>query len=180
MKFFKFFKRNKNKNNVTTCHDFDIHNPYYDIIKDVNLNKPMESYEYDDTVIFVPPIKKGKVIKVYDGDTITIATTLPYKKSPIYRFSVRVAGIDCPEMRTSNVNEKKCAVLAKQFTVDMVDGKIITLKNVKTEKYGRVLADVYCDDISLGDALLNARLAVKYDGKTKSTPINWLDYLHSK
>jgi hypothetical protein len=37
---------------------------------------------------FVPPVTGGKVIKVYDGDTITIATTLPYPDSPLYKFRV--------------------------------------------------------------------------------------------
>jgi len=34
----------------------------------------------------VPPIKHGRVIKVYDGDTITVAARMPYPKSPLYRF----------------------------------------------------------------------------------------------
>ena len=46
----------------------------------------------------------------------------------------------------------------------------------ETEKYGRILADVICDGESLGELLLNARLAVKYDGGKKETPTNWLKY----
>uniref|UniRef100_A0A6C0BXJ5 Uncharacterized protein n=1 Tax=viral metagenome TaxID=1070528 RepID=A0A6C0BXJ5_9ZZZZ len=42
---------------------------------------------------FIPPITEGRVIKCYDGDTITIAAFLPYKASPLYKFSVRLAGI---------------------------------------------------------------------------------------
>ncbi len=45
---------------------------------------------------FVPPVSRGRVIKVYDGDTITIAAYLPYRKSKLYKFSVRPAGIHCP------------------------------------------------------------------------------------
>ena len=43
---------------------------------------------------FVPPISEGMVVKVYDGDTITIVSQLPYPSSPYYRFSVRLNGID--------------------------------------------------------------------------------------
>ena len=54
---------------------------------------------WKDTMPFIPPISGGVVIKVYDGDTITIASKLPYKKSPLYRFSVRMNGIDAPELK---------------------------------------------------------------------------------
>jgi len=42
---------------------------------------------WNETIPFVPPITNGYVIKVYDGDTITIASKLPYINSPLYRFS---------------------------------------------------------------------------------------------
>ena len=53
-----------------------------------------------DLPLFIPPLKTGKVIKVYDGDTITIASRVPgLYNSPIYKFSVRLNGIDSPEMK---------------------------------------------------------------------------------
>jgi endonuclease YncB( thermonuclease family) len=52
------------------------------------------------------------------------------------------------------------------------------LKNVKTEKYGRLLADVYIDQIHLNDYLLKKRLAVVYDGGTKNCPKNWMEYYY--
>ena len=58
----------------------------------------LEEVNYEDTIPFIPPITHGKVIKVYDGDTITIAALLPYENSKLYRFSVRINGIDCPEI----------------------------------------------------------------------------------
>ena len=67
----------------------------------LNRNKVSLAYltdiKYEDTVEFTFPITEGKVIKVYDADTITIASKLPYKESPIYRLSVRLNGIDAPE-----------------------------------------------------------------------------------
>ena len=56
---------------------------------------------------FVVPVKEGKVIKVYDGDTITVQFKLPYKSSPLYKISVRLNGIDCPELKTKNDVEKQ-------------------------------------------------------------------------
>lgn len=136
----------------------------------------LQNVVYKDTTPFVPPITGGKVIKVYDGDTITIASKLPFQESPLYRFSVRILGIDCPEMRTKNATEKECAKLAKKKIVEMAMGKIVELKNVQLEKYGRILADVFCDGVSLGDSLCECNLAVKYDGGTKHVPEDWMVY----
>lgn len=132
--------------------------------------------KYEDTEPFIPPITHGKVIKVYDGDTITIAAMLPYEDSILYRFSVRINGIDCPEMRTKDKDEKKCALMAKSVIMEKAMDKIVLLENMQIEKYGRILADVICDGESLGDILLNARLAIKYNGGTKKPPDNWIKY----
>lgn len=136
----------------------------------------LDDVNYEDTQPFIPPITHGKVIKVYDGDTITIAAMLPYEDSIVYRFSVRINGIDCPEIRTKDKNEKSCAIMAKNLIMEKAMDKTVSLENVQTEKYGRLLADVICDGESLGELLLNARLAVKYDGGKKETPTNWLKY----
>ncbi len=140
----------------------------------------LDNISYNDTIPFIPPITQGKVIKVYDGDTITIASKLPFAESPLYRFSVRINGIDCPEMRTKNTDEKQCAKLAKQKVIDLCLNKIVKLENVKLEKYGRILADVLCENDSIGDSLCTCNLAVKYDGGTKVVPDNWMEYYNSK
>lgn len=122
---------------------------------------------------FIPPVKKGRVIKVYDGDTITVAAYLPMRKSKLYKFSVRLARIDCPELKTQNKAEKEVAIIARDFVSNLILNSMVTLKDVKTEKYGRLLADViYCDQ-SISDLLLKERLAVLYDGGTKNAPKNW-------
>ena len=54
--------------------------------------------------------------------------------------------------------------------------KVVTLKNIGTEKYGRLLADVYLDDLYINDWLIRERYAVKYDGGTKKRPKSWLKY----
>ena len=116
------------------------------------------------------------VKSVYDGDTITIASKLPYTSSPLYRFSVRLNGIDCPEIKGKDYNEKQCAQIAKEEMSNLILNKIVTLKNVKTEKYGRILADVYIDELHLNNHLIQKRLAVVYDGGTKISPKNWMEY----
>ena len=135
-----------------------------------------DNIEWKDTIPFVAPINQGRCIKVYDGDTITIASKLPYKHSPIYRFSVRLNGIDTPEIKGKDEDEKKCAVLARDALKDLIVGRKVELRNVQTEKYGRILAEVYCDNINLNEWMVNQRFAVKYDGGTKVSPKSWMEY----
>ena len=139
-----------------------------------------ENITWNDTIPFIPPIEKGVVIKVYDGDTITIASKLPYENSPLYRFSVRLNGIDCPEIKGKTEEENQCAQLAKNELSNLILNKMVILKNTKTEKYGRILADVFVEinerNIHVNKHMLDKKLAVVYDGKTKKSPENWLDY----
>jgi endonuclease YncB( thermonuclease family) len=123
---------------------------------------------------FQPHVKFGKVIKVYDGDSITIAAK-PYENYPIYRFSIRLNGIDTPELRTHNEEEKKHGYIARDALKDKILDKIVVLKNVNSEKYGRILADVYLDDENICDWMLTQGYAVKYDGGTKIIPKEWLE-----
>lgn len=124
------------------------------------------------SIQFVPPITEGDVIHVYDGDTITIVSKLPYDASPLYRFSVRLAGIDSPEIKGKTEKEKALAQEAKNALQDLILHKMIRLRNVKTEKYGRILADVYIGELHVNQWLLDNKYAVKYLGGTKS---NWVN-----
>ena len=136
--------------------------------------------KWEDTVEFTFPITGGKVIKVYDADTITIATRLPFNDSPLYRLSVRLNGIDAPEIKGKDVSdeEKEAAIIARDVVSKMILHKYVVLKNIQTEKYGRLLADVYIDNINLNEYLITHRYAVKYDGGKKIKPESWLKYMN--
>jgi len=140
-------------------------------------NNAMEDSETP--IPFVIPITSGKVIKVYDGDTITIQFRLPYKESPLYKISVRLNGLDCPELKTKNLIEKQCSQIAKQKVSDLLFGQTVEFKNVSMEKYGRLLADVYFKGKSVNQWLLDNHLAVGYDGGTKKAPDDWMIYHNS-
>jgi micrococcal nuclease len=134
--------------------------------------------KWEDTVEFTFPIFGGRVIKVYDADTITIASKLPYEQSPMYRLSVRLNGIDTPEIKGKGVSEeeKECAKLARDHVADLVLNRFVRLENIQSEKYGRILADVYIGDMHLNELLIKERYAVKYDGGTKKKPESWIKY----
>ena len=133
----------------------------------------LQDADWDNTVPFVPPVTRGKVIKVYDGDTITIASKLPYKSSQMYRFSVRLRGIDSPEIKSKSLAEKDLAMNSKMALSNLILEKNVDLKNISTEKYGRILADVYIDNVNVNTWMLENKLALPYDGGKKTRPPEW-------
>lgn len=158
-------KNGKDDNFITleTIKSLHIHMEHLDLIT------------YSNTVPFVPPITVGKVIKVYDGDTFTLASTLPHTIEPIYRFSVRLNGVDTPEIKGKSKTEKELAKKARDALSNLIMNKVITLKNVSTEKYGRILADVYVGDLFVNEWMIQQKYAVSYDGGTKHIPDEWSD-----
>lgn len=136
-----------------------------------------QSHQYP---IYIPPIKSGRVIKVYDGDTITIVSRIPNSRDKsMYKFSIRLNGIDTPEIKTKNEDEKKIAKLAKSTLYHKIYNKQVILKNVQLEKYGRLLCEVFLNDLHLNQWLLDQRLAVPYDGGTKNIPESWEKYYNN-
>jgi len=157
---FSIFKRGKNNEKIITQ----------------NYMEDGNDIKWEDTIEFTFPIEGGRVIKVYDGDTITIASKLPFNESPLYRLSVRLNGIDTPEIKGKTEDEKLAAKQTRDALADLILNKYITLKNIQTEKYGRILADVYFGDVHLNEWLIKEKYAVKYDGGTKKSPTSWLKY----
>ena len=142
----------------------------------MNYTEDGNDIKWDDTVEFTFPIFGGRVIKVYDGDTITIASKMPFADSPLYRLSVRLNGIDTPEIKGKTEDEKTAAKQARDALSRLILHKKVTLRNVQNEKYGRILADVYVDNVCINEWLIKERYAVKYDGGTKQIPSSWLKY----
>ncbi len=146
-----------------------------DVLHFTNLN-----VDWKDTIPFVPPVGDCLCIKVYDGDTITVASKMPWSESPLYRFSVRLNGIDTPEIKGKDEAEKRIAVKARDALGEKILQKQLMLKNVTTEKYGRLLADVYCNGVHLNKWMIDQRYAVEYDGGTKNSPANLETFHNSK
>ena len=140
--------------------------------------KNLDKHNWKNTQPFVPNVKYGKVIKVYDGDTITIVSK-PYRREPPYRFTIRLNHIDCPEMNSKDDNEWEAAHIVQEQLSHKILNKYVTIKNRSIEKYGRLLCDVYLKNECINDWLLENRYAVKYEGKKKSVPVNWMNYLEN-
>ena len=127
----------------------------------------LQNTTYENTIPFIPPVSKGKVVKVYDGDTITVASKILGSKK-IYRFSVRLNGIDAPEIKGKTQEEKNAAIISRDVLREKILGEIVLLKDVKTEKYGRLLAIVYLNNINMNEWMLTNNYAIPYDGGKKT------------
>ena len=133
-----------------------------------------KNLDYKTLPHFIPPINSGRVVKVYDGDTITVASKINgLKKSPIYKFQIRLNGIDTPEIKTKNQEEKEIALKIRDILSDKILGKDIVLKNIQTEKYGRLLCEIYLNKIHINQWLIDQKYAVPYKGGKKNSPESW-------
>lgn len=121
---------------------------------------------------FVPDICRGLVVSVYDGDTLTVAAR-HNRQGPVYRFSVRLHGIDTPEIRGVSASETAAALAARDMLRSLVLRKPVTLNVKGLDKYGRLLANVIHDEHGdMSNVLLESGYAVHYDGGKRG---NWGD-----
>jgi endonuclease YncB( thermonuclease family) len=109
-----------------------------------------------------------KIVRVVDGDTIDVDVDLGWS---IWRCGerIRLYGIDTPECRTRDAEEKAAGILAKEFVEDALHvGGIYRLQTKEKGKFGRYLGTIYLtDDTSINAALVKERLAVPYFGQSK-------------
>ena len=116
-----------------------------------------------------------KIVKVIDGDTTDVDIDLGFGVW-LKKQRIRFYGIDTPESRTRDLEEKKYGLAAKAFVeAHMPVGSIRTLTTVKdkTGKYGRILGkfkayDSYTDAwVNLNQLLIIKHHAVEYHGQSK-------------
>jgi len=110
-----------------------------------------------------------QVNRVVDGDTIDVDLDLGF--DIIYKCRVRLYGIDTPESRTRNKDEKVRGKLAAKFLKDAIsNGKNVILQTQLKDskgKFGRVLASVVVDGININQRMVTNHLAVRYEGQSK-------------
>ena len=129
-----------------------------------------------------PPSRKScynfrvtEINRVVDGDTIDVTIDLGfdlYKKE-----RVRVAGIDTPEKRTRDLEEKALGIDATNYLKEKLEETIAGDEEltIRTElkggmgKYGRLLGWLYIgeDSVSINETMINEGYAWAYDGGTK-------------
>ena len=129
-----------------------------------------------------------RLLDVHDGDTIAVAMDV---FGAVWQFSIRLVGIDAPEMTSHDVETKKKAEMARMRLLKLLAPDVKALEKHMTrgemqaslqkgppvmirisckgmDKYGRVLADVFCHDSqNSSQVLLSEGLVQRYDGGTK-------------
>ena len=130
----------------------------------------------------VPPSRKScynfrvtEIVKVLDGDTIDVLIDLGFDLFKKER--VRIAGVDTPEKRTRDLEEKALGIDATNWLKEKLDSTIAgdDELTIRTElvggvgKYGRLLGWLYIGDseLSLNEAMITEGYAWAYDGGTK-------------
>ena len=112
---------------------------------------------------------KAKVIKVVDGDTIDVDLDLGFGIW-LRGERVRLYGIDTPESRTSDKEEKKYGKAAAAFLKKWITAGGVKIKTHKGEdrgKFGRILGEVWCFDTNVNQKMIEEGHAVEYHGQSK-------------
>lgn len=121
-----------------------------------------------------PYIFTATVSKIVDGDTIYV-TDINLGFGIVHRgdngcgICLRLNGIDTPESRTRNLEEKRYGLAAKAFVKAFCPvGSKVTLRTYEKGKYGRWLADIKVGNKWLCKELISHHHAVAYYGQNKS------------
>ena len=110
-------------------------------------------------------LTSDQIAEVYDGDTFKI--NLP-QQVPIFgdKLSIRLAGVDTPEMKGTSDEVKALAKQARELTEKALqNADQIELRNPQRGKYFRIVSEVWIDGESLADLLKEKDLAKDYDGE---------------
>ena len=110
-----------------------------------------------------------KVRRVVDGDTVDIDIDLGFSHW-IHGERIRLDGIDTPECRTRDDEEKYFGNLAKDYVLEWIErnGPDLRVKTTYKDKYGRYLRQIISrSDEVLNESLVENHLAVPYEGQSK-------------
>ena len=113
---------------------------------------------------------KAKLDRIIDGDTVDANIDLGFDISVHKR--IRLAGIDSPESRTRDLEEKEKGLASKARLEELLKSGEFTLESKEVGKYGRVLGVLLVDDvnnnfINVNQTLVEEGYAVEYWGGKK-------------
>jgi len=113
-----------------------------------------------------------EVTRVVDGDTVDVDIDLGfgmcYKKQ-----RVRLMGIDTPESRTRDLEEKFYGKQSKKFLSSVLKDKVVTLLSHDKGKFGRIIGELFVegDDMSVNQLMIRENHAVPYFGQSKDDTV---------
>ncbi|QZI94438.1 nuclease-like protein [Methylophilales phage Melnitz EXVC044M] len=114
-----------------------------------------------------------KVVKIVDGDTVDVDIDLGFGVW-LKKERIRMFGIDTPESRTRDLDEKKYGLMAKEFITKLLDdegGIVLKTRKDAEGKYGRILGELWRTtdfaDRSINQIMIEKHHAVSYHGQSK-------------
>ena len=117
-----------------------------------------------------PFVYKATIERVIDGDTIDVTLDLGFSVK-LHKQRVRLAGIDTPESRTRNLEEKALGLKAKKRLTELCVGSF-KIKSLGKGKYGRILGIPYTElDEDVCEILVLEGHAVEYWGGSKNAKV---------
>ena len=117
-----------------------------------------------------PFVYNATLERIIDGDTIDVTLDLGFNVK-LHNQRCRLAGIDTPESRTKNLEEKALGLKAKERLKELCIGSF-KIQSLGTGKYGRILAIPYTEDNQdVCQMLVSEGHAVEYWGGTKTGKI---------
>ena len=112
---------------------------------------------------------KATMVKIVDGDTVDVSIDLGFDIH--YNSRVRLYGINTPESRTRDLEEKKRGLAAKDRVKELCPvGSTVTIKTTKDGrgKFGRILGEIFIEDVNINQQLVAEGHAVEYFGGKKT------------
>jgi len=110
-----------------------------------------------------------KIVKVIDGDTTDVDIDLGFGVW-LKKQRIRFYGVDTPESRTSDKEEKVYGLMAKEFVQKHLPLDSIQILRTRKDgkgKYGRILGEFVVNDTTLNQLLIDTHNAVAYYGQSK-------------
>ena len=114
-----------------------------------------------------------KIVKIIDGDTVYVDIDLGFGVW-LHKERIRMYGIDTPESRTRDLEEKKYGLAAKEFLTNMLDddgGIVLKTHKDGKGKFGRILGELWRTtdfaDQSINEYMIEKHHAVRYMGQSK-------------
>ena len=108
---------------------------------------------------------KAKLDIVVDGDTVDANINLGFDITIHKR--IRLTGIDTPESRTRDLEEKKRGLAAKNRLIELLGNGEFILESREVGKFGRVLGTIHVGKSNINDQLVEEGHAVEYWGGKK-------------
>lgn len=108
---------------------------------------------------------KAKLDRVVDGDTVDAHIDLGFDITIHKR--IRLAGIDTPESRTRDLEEKARGLASKDRLIELLEDGNFILESKEVGKYGRVLGTLIIEDMNINKTLVEEGFAVEYWGGKK-------------